>query len=217
MSLTLFAEDFDLPRAAAVQPDPLPDAPAPLPPTYDQEAFDAACAQARADGHAEGIAVAAAATAAQNAASLVRIADHLSEAAAVVARETEESAAAFARVLFASLLAGFPRLRALHGEEELRAIIRRAMPGLLRETRVVFHVHPTVVPMTEAELATVPLRERQHMTIAPSEDIPVGDARIAWPNGAAVRNTVAIEAAIAEILGQLGLLPEPAATGAEPR
>jgi flagellar assembly protein FliH len=216
MSLTLFAEDFDA-RAAVAVNVPAPHEQAPPPPSYSQEDLDAACAQARAAGHAEGLAAAAAAQAAQATACIAKIADHLQEAGAAAARVTDEGVNAFARLLFAALLAGFPRLRKLHGEDELRTIVRRAMPGMLRETSVVFHVHPAMVPMIESELASVPLAERQHMTFAPSEDIPLGDARIAWPNGAAIRDTVKIHHAIGEILEQFGLAPDAPATDVQPR
>jgi len=216
MSYTLFDEDFDV-RPSAMPDMAQPHDVAPPSPSYSQEDLDAACAQARAAGHAEGLAAAAVAQAAQTAANIAKIADQLQDAGASAARMTEQSADAFARLLFAALLAGFPRLRQLHGEDELRTIVRRAMPGLLRETSVVFHIHPAMVPMIESELANVPQGDRQHMTIAPCEDIPLGDARIVWPNGAAVRDTVKVRDAIAEILDQFGLAPDTQAPDAQPR
>lgn len=217
MSQALFAEDFDFPGPAAHDVRPPPDPEPVLPPSYSQDELDAACIAARADGFALGIAEAASADTARIAANLSTIAERMQDAAESAARVTEDSADAFARLLFATVLAGFPRLRTQHGEDELRAIVRRAIPGLLPKTSVVFHVHPTMVPMIEAELGAVPMKERQHMSIEPSDDIPPGDARIAWPHGAAVRDTVKLHRAIAEILERFGLAPEQASPEAQPR
>ncbi len=206
-SLALFADDFE---AHAPPPREAPE-PAPAPPSYGQDDLDAACALARAEGHAEGAAEAARADTARIAAALARIGESMGDAAASAARVAEEGAETMARLLLASMLAGYPGLRQRHGAEELRAVIRRAMPGLLDEPRVVFHVHPSMVDLVTAELAALRPDERQHMTIAPSGDILPGDARITWPNGAAVRDTEAIHTAIAAILGPLGLLADPAA------
>jgi flagellar assembly protein FliH len=207
-SLLLFADDFDAvapPPAAAAEPPPAE----PPPPTYGQPDIDAARAEAQAEGYARGIADAAAAEAVRAAAALARIADLLAEAAAGAATVAEDSAQVIVRLLMAAVVAGYPNLRTRYGAEELRALVRRTLPGLLQEQRVTFHVHPTMLPEVGAELATVPYGERQHMTIEPSEAIPPGDARITWPHGAAVRDTTQTAAAIAEILGPLGLLPDP--------
>jgi flagellar assembly protein FliH len=216
MSHTLFAEDFDIPNVAAHLAEPLPDPDPPLP-SYSQDDLDAARTAARAEGFADGMAEAATQTAARLAATFATIAERMQDAADSAARVTEELADVFARLLFATLLAGFPRLRKLYGEEELRAIVRRAMPGMLLEANVVFHVNPAMVPMIEAELAAIRPKERQHMSIEPSDDIPPGDARIAWPHGAAVRDTVKIHNAVVEILEKFGIGPEPVAPDAQPR
>jgi flagellar assembly protein FliH len=210
----LFADNFDMP---VVETAPaLVAAAEPPPPTYTQADLDVACAQARAEGYAEASAQAAEAEAVGVSTALARIGEQLADAAAEAARVVDEGIATMARLLMSAMLAGYPQLHKLHGAEELRAVIRQAMPGLLHETRVVFHVHPSMVELVEAELANVRHNERQHMTIEPSEAIPPGDARIAWPNGAAVRDTEAIHAAIAEILRPLGLLVDPASAVDDP-
>jgi flagellar biosynthesis/type III secretory pathway protein FliH len=211
----LFADDFAI--AEDTRPDTAPAAaePPPPPPSYDQTALDAACAAARAEGFAQGSDAASASLAAQVAATLTRIAEQLAEAVAGAARVAEEGAEVFARLLLSAMLAGYPQLRARYGEEEIRALVRRLLPALRQETRVTFHVHPSMVPAITAELAAVPQSERQHMVFEPSETIPPGEARIAWPNGAAIRDTVQAQAEIAEILGPLGLLPEPAAAATD--
>jgi flagellar assembly protein FliH len=208
--LTLFADDFDAidaagRRAATSAPEPPP----PLP-TYSQEQLEAACAEARAEGYTRGIADAAVSEAATIAATLARIGEQLANAAEQAGRVAEENSEAFGKLLFSAMVAGFPLLRTQHGEAELRRMLKRAMPGLVREAHVTFKVHPTMVPVIQAELAAVPLKEQQHMTIEPTEAIPPGDARISWPYGGLVRDTVKIHNAITEILQPLGLLPDPA-------
>jgi hypothetical protein len=210
-SLLLFADDFDAAEAAPLPPPSTAgeDEPALPQPSYDQAALEAACALARAEGHAQGLADAAAADAARVAETLASIGVYLSEAAAQAARATEEAAVMFARLLLSSMLAGYPRLGERHGAEELRALLRHAMSGLLQEPHVTFHVHPSMVDAVTGELAAIPAKERAHMTIEPWDAIPPGDTRVTWPNGALVRDTVAVASAIADILRPLGLLPEP--------
>jgi hypothetical protein len=101
-------------------------------------------------------------------------------------------------------------LRARHGGEEVRALIQRTLPGLLLEQRATFHVHPSMMQLVADELSAVPFGERQHLTVEPTETVLPGDARITWPHGAAIRDTTKTAAAIADILGPLGLLPDPA-------
>jgi flagellar biosynthesis/type III secretory pathway protein FliH len=208
-AIALFADDFDAIDAAARRAANKVDEAPPSPPSYGQEELDAACTLARDEGHARGLADAAMSEAANITATLARISDLLADAAGAATRVTETNTDFVARLLFATMLAGFPKLREKYGEDEIQVIVRRALPGLVQETEVTFHVHPTMVPVIQAELVAVPLKEKQHMTIEPSEAIPIGDARITWPNGGLIRDTRKIHAAIADILGPLGLLPDP--------
>ena len=207
-SLALFADDFEAPAA------PAPSAPEPeqvsAPPGHDQEDLDAACARARAEGYAEGTADTKSTETARVSATLARIGDLMGEASASAARVAEEGADTMTQLLMAAMLAGYPQLHKRHGAEELRAVIRKSMPGMLLESKVVFHVHPSMVDLVTGELAALRPDQRAHMTIEPTEAVPPGDARITWPNGAAIRDTATIHTAIAEILGPLGLLPDPA-------
>jgi len=208
-SLLLFADDFDV--AAKPLPTVEPEPPVlPPPPAYGQEELDAACAEARAAGYAQGTADASVAEAARVAATLERIAEQLADAAASAAQVAEESAETLARLLLAAVVAGYPNLRTRFGEEELRALLRHILPGLLQESRVTIHVHPSMRQAVLDELSAVRPSERQHLTIEPSEAILPGDARVTWPHGAAVRDTANTAAAIADILGPFGLLPDPA-------
>lgn len=200
----LFPDDFDAMLAPAAPPEAEP----PPPPSYDQAALDAACAAARAEGHAEGRAEAEAGMAARVAEAIARIAEGMQAAEAAQTRMTEQGVMQFARLLLAGLVAGYPLLGARFGEEELRKLIRRAMPGMLQERRVTFQVHPTMAAAVAAEIAAVPERERAHMVVEPTERIPPGDAHIVWPDGGLRRDTVAVAAAVADVLRPLGLLPD---------
>jgi flagellar assembly protein FliH len=212
-SLLLFADDFE--AAAAPPPSPAPEPPPP-PPSYGQDELDAARAEADAAGYARGIADAAATDAARVSEALATIAERLADAAASAARATDESAGAIAQLVLASVLAGYPELGKRHGLEEVRALVRLAMPGLLLEPRVTFRVHPTMVRAVTDELAAVPPDERRHMTIEPWDGIAPGDAHITWPHGGAVRKAGDVRAAIADILRPLGLLPEPEPASTDP-
>jgi len=204
--LLLFADDFDA-VAVARTAEPSPPPPPP-PPSYGQHDLDAACAVARAEGFAQGREAAATATATQVAATLARVTQQLDDAAEQAGRVADESATAMARMLIGAVLAGFPLLRERHGGDELRQLIRVALRGLLLETRVTCYVHPSMAPLIEQELAHIRPGERAHIGIEPSDDMPPGDARIAWPHGAAVRDTVRAHAEILGILAPLGLLPD---------
>jgi flagellar assembly protein FliH len=214
--IALFADDFDAPEAptalAAATPE---EPPPPPPPTYSQSELDEACAKARADGHERGMADAKLSQGAHIAATLAAIANGLAESSRALEQTLDEQAEVFAKLLLAAVIAGFPSLRERHGEAEFRAIIRRALTGLLQEQTVTFYVHPSLVPAIEAELSAVRPKEKQHMTIEPDESIPIGDGSIAWPNGRVVRDTKEIEQSMVEILAPLGLLPEKAASSNE--
>jgi flagellar assembly protein FliH len=211
-SLLLFADDF----AAPPPPPPVPALPEPSPPpSYGQDELDAAIVEAQAQGHAKGLADAAAATEARVADTLATIAERLADAAASAARVTGESADAIARLVLGAVLAGYPLLGERHGLEEVRWLLRRTLPGLLAEPRVTFRVHPSMVPAIGEVLATVPHDERRHMTIERSDAIPPGDARITWPHGGAIRNIADTVKAIEDILRPYGLLPEPDGTDAD--
>jgi hypothetical protein len=207
--LKLFPEDFGADAAGAATPPPPEEEPPP--PSYGQAELDEACAGARAEGHAQGLRDAAAADSARIADTVAHIGEKLADAAESAARATEQSVEVFAHLLLSSMLAGYPRLGSLHGAEELRALLRQAMPGMVQERWVIFHVHPSMVPAVNAELASVRQSDRMHMTIEPSPEIPPGDCRVTWPDGAMVRDTVQVMAKIADILRPLGLLPEPEA------
>lgn len=213
-SLALFADDFQTraasPPAEAPEPEPVP-----TPPSHGQDDLDAARARARAEGYAEGTADAEAAETARIAATLARIGELMAEAGASAARVAEEGAETMTQLLMAAMLAGYPQLHSRHGADELRAVIRKSMPAMLHEPRVRLEVHPSMVDVVTTELAALRPDERAHMTIEPTEAILPGDARITWPNGAAVRDTTTIHTAIAEILGPLGLLPDPAAAAGD--
>jgi flagellar assembly protein FliH len=211
-SLLLFADDFDAPPP----PRPVPALEQlPPPPSYGQDALDAAVARAQAEGHAQGLADAAAATEARVAEALATIAERLADAAGSAAHVTDKSADVIARLVLGAVLAGYPLLGGRHGLDEVRWLVRRTLPGLLKEPRVTFHVHPSMVSAIGDVLAAVRHDERQHMTIERSDAIPPGDARISWPFGAAVRDMADTVRAIEEMLRPYGLLPEPDGTDAD--
>jgi flagellar assembly protein FliH len=206
-SALLFADDFDdtevVPAAA------VPIVQKPPPPSYGQGDLEVARAEGHADGYALGTADAARSYDAQTAVCIATLSERMSEASKDAARVAEENADEFGKLLFSILVAGFPRLRAIHGEEELQGLVRRALPGLMREAHVTFHVNPAMAHSIEANLAGVPPKERQCMTIVPTDAVAFGDGRIVWPNGALIRDTEAIRVAVSGILASLGLLSEP--------
>jgi len=67
-----------------------------------------------------------------------------------------------------------------------------------------------------ADGITTELAAFEGVAIASAPTVPPGDVRITWKDGSAVRDTATAWAAVLEILGPLGLLPEttPAACAA---
>lgn len=193
----------DLPKAAAKAEERMPG--------------EAELARARAEGFAHGNAVGlASATAAAEqatAAVLAVLAAELATAVAVadaVAAQTREAAAAtLARLLLATLARMLPSLCARHGADEAAALARAILPGLGNDMRATIRVNPQALPALEALLAAVEPQLRARLTLAGSEALAAGDLRVEWQDGAAVRDTAAIWAAIGEALAPLGL-SEPA-------
>jgi flagellar biosynthesis/type III secretory pathway protein FliH len=209
---TLFADDFDAPRkqARVAEPDVLLETPKEI--FFSQEQLDQACEIARADGYAEGAKDAAQTEAAKIAATLQAINERLENAADSAAAVVERNSEVFAKVLFSSMLAGFPLLQKKFGGDEIRGMMKRAMPGLVRETAVTFEVHPSMVEVIESELSTLSAKEKHHMTIETSDEMSIGDVKITWQHGAAIRNSAKVQREISAILIPLGLAEEPAPT-----
>jgi flagellar assembly protein FliH len=204
----LFDEDFDAPPATAgvIVLDDLPDEAPPPPPAVTAEDVAAARADAYAEGHEKGLAQAAADRAEVTRQMLGVIADRLEGARLEAARVAEEGAQAVARLLMGTLAGMMPALCARHGAAEVAAVARAVLPALVREPRVTIRVSPHLVRAVEQALAGLDPDLHGRVMLVPTDAVPPGDVRIAWADGAAVRETAALWRSIAEALAPLDLL-----------
>jgi flagellar assembly protein FliH len=225
----LFTRDFDEldvgARARPVVPggihggvimldDPDPAEAAAATPPVTAEMLAAACAEAHALGLGEGRAAAAAAQEAERRALLAAVLDRLGDAADQLRLAVDETGGALARLVLASVSAALPALCARHGAAELARFTAEVTALLAAEPRIVIRVHPAMAPALEDWLAGLEPERRAAVLVEPRDSLAPGDARIAWRHGMAVRDAASLPAKLAEILGPLGLAPEPAATPA---
>jgi len=197
----LFAEDFDL------APGALPPEPEVIEPTFSAADLEAARTAAWAAAHTAAAAEAAAADHAAIRQSVAVMAEHLAAAREELALQADQAATAIAELLLASLGAVLPALAARYGEAELTAMARIVLPGLFREPAVTVRLNPQHCAAMAAQIERLDPDLAARVQIVPAGAIPPGDARIAWRNGSAVRDTTALWTQVVEALGLAGLSP----------
>jgi flagellar assembly protein FliH len=211
----VFGNNFDLsedlePVPQAAEPPPPP----PPPIVYDFSDVETARAEGHAAGYAEGIANAAREQSAQLAQAASTLASLLSEASTRAAEVAEEAASAIADLVVSMVGVGYPLLRARYGPEEVSAVARKLLPALMRQPTVRIEVHPLIAEALETELTPLQSPKHPSMLFEATERVPLGDIRITWPNGAAIRETDEAWQIITETLGPFGLIPDAAPSGA---
>jgi hypothetical protein len=202
----LYAEDFDAPPIQ-VAPEKPPEPPPP--PEITVPVFTVADMES---AHAAGRAAARAELASSQAAARIKmlsqIAGAIEESQAACRAAAEEAADAIARTMLSALAACLPALCARHGETELRALIHALLPSLIRQKRIIVQVNPAMIaPMTE-EISALDPAIAECVVLLPADQIPPGDVRVAWQDGAAVRDARQVHAEIVDALATLGLLEQ---------
>jgi flagellar biosynthesis/type III secretory pathway protein FliH len=201
----IFSEIFDQPEPSVAASDLEPTI---ILPSYAQADVEAAQADGYADGYSEGLAHAVGEQAAEVARTVAKLAELLGDARQQATRVAEESACAIAGLLVAMIGVGYPRLRAHYGAEEVRGLAQRVLQKLVREPRVTVRVHPSMAATLQADFDAMPFRAFEHMTLEPTDAVPVGDVLVSWPDGAAIRESAVAWTSIAQVLEPLGLLPD---------
>ena len=207
----LFAEDFDAPlEHAAEEATELEGNQKPLQPTpvFSAEQVEAARRLGYEEGKRDAEAEAKASAAALAVQAISRITEAMNRADAEAARIAEETADTFVRLLLDALLAVLPGLCARYSDAEIAAMVKAIVPPLRSEPRVKILIHPDQKIPVEKELLSLEKEFRQRIFVETDFSVPRGDARIAWQNGSAVRNTRQAIAALKEALLPLGLLSE---------
>jgi len=203
---TLYAEDFDAPNVEAPpeqQPEPPP------PPEITEPVFTVADMES---AHAAGRAAARAEIASSQAAARIKmlgqIANRIEESQAACRATAEEAADAVARTMLSALAACLPALCTRHGETELRALIHALLPSLTRQKRIIVQVNPAMIVGMTDEMAALDPAIAESVALLPADQIPPGDVRVAWQDGAAIRDARTIRAEIVDALAKLGLLEQ---------
>lgn len=194
----LYAEDFD--------ELPLPPAPpAPQAPGITQAELDGAIAMARAEAvHDARMDWQRGALQAQ-ADALMAIAQALTNAEEDARAMAESVAEGLARTILSITVGLLPAACARHGPNELRAVLRRLLPTLAQQPRVVVRLSPAVLEDVRADLTQLDEDLAAAVILTPATLAP-GDARVTWTDGALIRDTAAMRAAVTAALTGLGLL-----------
>ena len=193
----LYAEDFGRP------PPPPSPKPAPATPSLTQADVDAACIRA-----VQAAEIAWSGSAAERRAeALAALAASVQAAQTEAAARAEAVADGIARAALGALAHVLPDAARKHGDAEVRALLRRMLPMVAAQTRVVVRVHAGMIGELQEDLAQMDDLADQ-IEFRPA-NLPPGDARLSWEDGGLVRDTAAICAAIIDGLAQLGLIDPP--------
>jgi flagellar biosynthesis/type III secretory pathway protein FliH len=195
----LFGEDFDRPQTAAPEP-------ASVEPVFSAADLANAREAAWRQGHAAGLEEAAASEAAATRRAIDLVAAGFADAADAAAAQAEQSADAIARLLLDSLAATFPVLCACYGEAEVLAIVRSVLPALGLEQSVTIRANPLTARSLTREIDRLDPAIATHVEIVACDAMTPGDVKVAWHNGAAVRDATALWQQVAAILAPAGLL-----------
>jgi len=194
----LFDEDFDLP--------PPRFEPEPIQPVFSAADLRAAREEAARESRDIAAAEASASTQVTARLALAEIGRQIAASQAEVTSIAEQSAEAIARLLLDCFASAFPALSARHGPGEVTAVIRVILPALHREPKITVRVNPHILEDVTAELRILDPDLAARVHLVPTDAMPRGDARIAWENGAAARDTASLWSQIESILTGIGPL-----------
>lgn len=195
----LYAEDFDDPHLP-----PLPE-PAPPAPSFTADELEAAkqaaCAEAVQAARYEWERSALH----ERTQSLAAIATALADAQHEANRLADTVADGTARTILSMVAGLLPNFCARHGGAEVRILLRHLLPTLAQQPRIGVRVHPAIVDAIREDLDLLDEELAGCVVLTTAALLP-GDARVAWADGALVRDQAAICAAVSAALTELGLL-----------
>jgi flagellar assembly protein FliH len=194
----LFDEDFDLPAK--------PPEPEVIDPVFTAAELMAAREEAAQESRDRTIAEADGSARIASSRALAEIAAQITAAREEAATVAEQSAEAIARLLLDCFAAAFPALSARHGPREVRAVLREILPALHREPKITVRVNPHLVPSMTEELRSLDADLVARVRLLPTDSVAVGDVRVTWENGAAIRDTASLWSQIESVLAPAGLL-----------
>jgi flagellar assembly protein FliH len=194
----LFDEDFDTP--------PRESEPEVIEPLFTAAELFAARNEAARESRAATLAEIDAAGRTAASLAMAEIAKQITAVRDEIVSNAEQSSEAIARLLLDCFATTLPALSARHGTGEVAAIVREILPVLHREPKITIRVNPHLVAALTEELQSLDGDLTARLRLLPTDAIALGDARITWENGAAIRDTASLWAQIENILAPAGLL-----------
>jgi len=184
----LFDRSFDINARAAKKPKPEDEKPPE--PTFSRDELDAARQDGYAQGHAAGVAEAAAGLDAEIARLIAEIGEQLPALSAAQAAANERllhDGARLATVIARKIL---PAFTARHGMEEVAALIGNCLKTLLEQPRITVHVGADYVEVVRAQLdgAAAANAFDGRFLVEADDTMGPSDVRIAWQGGGLERN-----------------------------
>jgi flagellar biosynthesis/type III secretory pathway protein FliH len=202
VAASLFDEDFDHPRAPPPPPEPEI-----IEPVFTGAELEATRETAWREGHEIGRSEAERSDTAISRQVLAHIGAQLDTARAEASRIAEQSAEAIAHLLLDCFATTFPALSARHGNNEVLAVIKAVLPPLRHEPKIAVRLDPVSARAISREIERLDPDQLLRVDLIPTDALAVGDVRITWRNGSAVRDTAALWQQVADILAPAGLLP----------
>jgi flagellar biosynthesis/type III secretory pathway protein FliH len=197
----LFDEDFDVPSPSGSEQEPEV-----IEPLYTLAELKAAREDAAREGREAALSeLDGSATTAANRA-LTSIAEQIALARTESVSVSEQSSEAITRLLLTCFATAFPALSARHGASEAAALVREILPALQNEPKISVRVNPHIVAAITQEMQAFDADLAARVRLVPTDALGLGDARVTWDSGTAMRNTESLWKQIEDILAQAGLL-----------
>lgn len=217
--------------AAAAEPEPEPEPAPEVPPapTFSEQDLEAARDEAYVAGHTAALQEAEAATERLMAESLHFIAQHLRQMIGTIDAPYARLEPMAAEVALAVSRRVAPVIAARHGVDEIEALVRRVVPTVIDQPRLVVRVHPALSEQTRTAIRPVieDTGFEGRIMVMDDPQIQPGDARIEWGDGGIEKDTARTWSDILNIIdrnivGDSGLMgdfaeAEQAADAAFPR
>lgn len=200
--MNMFVEDFDCLEPAMLAQEPaVPDLSARLAAEYER---------GLAEGEGRGL------EACEDAARQLtaRCDAEFPRAEAALAAMAEAAAEQVARLVFEALGALVPSVCAACGPAEVAALTRVLLPRLKREPQIRLRLNPHDAAAVQVQLAALDDDLGDRIVVTQSDQIARGDLRVAWQDGALLRDTGAIWRQMSDALRQFGFLDTPHEPGA---
>jgi flagellar biosynthesis/type III secretory pathway protein FliH len=199
----LFGESFD--------PSPPPPEPEIIAPTFGLEDLELARSEAFAEGHAAGLAEAAASQAARETAALEATAKELAAAAAAARAAAERTDARLAEAVLAAVAAQTAEHAARLLPAQTSALLAELRANLGSEIALTVTAAPAVAERVAAALREASARRGVDLPheVAADPSLDACAVRVAWTSGEARLDLAAVAAATARILAEAFGAPPP--------